>query len=71
METKLKKFDVCDRCYSVGILDPNCNCSFTNFHTINLEFEVCGCCGNVVTDGQPADTEYNITQIKNHKENKK
>lgn len=67
MKTKLVKFDVCDRCYGVGNIDPDCMCMHGNYTSINLEFEVCACCGHLISDGEPADTEYNDLQIKNHK----
>ena len=55
----LQKFIVCTSCFSPDISDPNCVCCPTNtYETIELEFEVCKCCGNL-TDGNPADTEFN------------
>ena len=66
MNTKLEKFDVCDRCYSVGITHTDCICSYGNYKTIELEFEVCNCCGNLVEDGHPADTEFNDRQIEKY-----
>ncbi len=65
MKTKLEKHRVCDRCLCVGIEDPNCQCAYGKYQTIELEFEVCGCCGALVSDGQPAHTEFNIKQLEN------
>lgn len=62
MKTRLEKFRVCDQCMSVGITDPSCVCSDSNYKTIELEFEVCDCCGHVICD-QPADTEFNLKQL--------
>jgi len=67
MKTRLEKFDVCDRCLCVGIEDPNCVCMDGKYKTIKLEFEVCECCGAVVSDGQPAETEFNEKQLLNIK----
>lgn len=64
-ETRIEKFRVCDQCYCVGIQDSNCRCAYGKYQTVELEFEVCGCCGDVLTDGQPADTEFNTKQLKN------
>lgn len=63
METRLEKFMVCDRCYSVGIIDNNCVCANGKYNVIELEFEVCKCCGNLIEDGSPADTDFNKKQI--------
>lgn len=65
MNTSLEKFEVCDQCWSVGIIDNNCVCSYDKYKTIELEFEVCNCCGNLVEDGSPADTEFNRKQLDN------
>ena len=62
-KTRLEKFRVCDRCHCVGIQDPNCYCSDSKYGIIELEFEVCKCCGEVLTDGCPADTEFNTKQL--------
>ena len=62
---KLEKFRVCQECLSVSIIDPNCVCAYSKYKIIELEFEVCACCGNVVNDGEPADTEFNKRVLKN------
>ena len=61
MKTRLEKFRVCDQCFSVGVTDHTCMCTYMKFNSIELEFEVCECCGNLVTD-YPADTEFNEKQ---------
>lgn len=68
MKTKLERFKVCDQCYGVGTIYDGCVCSYDKYKTIELEFEVCKCCGNLIDDGNPADTLFNEEQIKNHKE---
>ena len=68
MKTRLEKFKVCDQCYSVGVQDMNCVCSYSNYKVIELEFEVCECCGNLIEDGCPANTPFNDEQLKKHKE---
>jgi len=67
MKTRLEKFRVCDRCLCIGIEDPNCQCAFGKYQTVELEFEVCDCCGSVINDGQPAETEFNEKQLTNLK----
>ena len=67
MKTKLEKFSVCDQCFAVSIIVPYCVCTYDKFKTIELEFEVCNCCGNLIQDGLPADTPFNDKQIKKHK----
>ena len=67
MKTRLEKFEVCDQCCSVGIIHGDCVCSYDKYKTIELEFEVCECCGHLIDDGNPADTQFNDEQIKNHK----
>ena len=64
MKTELKKFEVCEDCHCIGIQHTDCKCSYTNYKTIELEFEVCSCCGTVLEDGDPADTEFNKKQLK-------
>ena len=61
--THLEKHKVCDRCLSVDISDPDCMCCIGKYDTIELEFEVCNCCGNIVNDGRPAETEFNTKQL--------
>jgi hypothetical protein len=58
---------VCDQCYCVGITYVDCICIYGKYKKIELEFEVCECCGHLVNDGKPADTEFNKTQFKNYK----
>lgn len=61
---RLEKFEVCDQCYSVGLLYNDCICSYGKYEIIELEFEVCQCCGNLVDDGTPADTPFNRGKLK-------
>ncbi len=63
---KIEKHTVCASCLSVGITDVFCICMDSNVYpTIELEFEVCKCCGNLICDGDPAETEFNKKQLKN------
>ena len=65
MKIRIEKYKVCVDCRSVGIIHSKCRCVYeTNYKTIELEFEVCDCCGNVINDGCPADTEFNKQQLK-------
>lgn len=58
--TVLQKFEVCAECLSIGITQIDCVCTYKkNYPTVLLEFEVCECCTRVISDGVPADTEYN------------
>ena len=43
----------------------NCRCADSNYQTVELEFEVCECCNNLIDDGHPADTEFNKKQLEN------
>ncbi len=63
MKTRLQRFFVCDQCLSAGITDVNCVCMTERYNLIELEFDVCECCGNMVEDGTPADTFFNREQI--------
>ena len=66
MNTRLEKHKVCADCHSIGITQNDCICTYQNgYPTIELEFEVCNCCGNVLNDGQCADTSFNTEQLKN------
>lgn len=57
---KLEKIEVCAECFSYGINYLDCVCTYQkNYPTVLLEFEVCTCCGHIISDGTPADTEYN------------
>lgn len=68
---ELQKFKVCTSCYSVGITYNDCICTYeNNYPVIELEFEVCGCCGNLVSDGEPADTEFNTSQYQKYLDKK-
>lgn len=61
----IQKITVCASCYSVGITLSDCVCTYQhNYPTVELEFEVCDCCGNVKNDGNPTDTEFNDQQYK-------
>ena len=61
----LTKFTVCADCTSVGITNNNCICSYSkDYPTIELEFEVCECCGHLLRDGDPAHTLFNEEQYK-------
>ncbi len=64
MKTRLEKFTVCNECYCVGILFTDCQCSHGKYETIELEYEVCDCCGNLIEDGNYAETEFNKNQLK-------
>ena len=66
-KTRLEKIEACNQCFSVGILDSNCVCAVGSYKTIELEFEVCNCCNNLIEDGSPADTEFNKKQLKKEK----
>lgn len=67
-KTRLEKHKVCVDCFSVGIIDNNCICASGKYQTIELEFEVCVCCNNLIEDGYPADTEFNTEQFKKLKD---
>jgi hypothetical protein len=65
MKTRIEKHIVCANCESVGITDNDCICTYQNkYPTVELEFEVCNCCGNLLNDGQRADTPFNDEQLK-------
>jgi len=67
---RIEKHSVCDECFNVGI-SPHCVCFDSNYSTIELEFEVCDCCGQVLNDGRtPANTEFNAEQLKKLKQSK-
>jgi hypothetical protein len=63
MKTKLEKFKVCSQCYCVGIIHTDCICSYGKYKSIELEFEVCVCCDNLIEDGVPADSEFNKQKL--------
>jgi len=68
MKTRLEKHKVCDQCFAISIISNDCVCSYGKYKTIELEFDVCDCCGNLISDGNPANTKFNEDQIKNHNE---
>ena len=64
-KTRLEKHLVCTACFAVGIPDPDCICTYQDgYDELELEFEVCTCCGQLVEDGYPADTKFNKEQLK-------
>lgn len=63
LKTRIKKFMVCEECYCLSISNIDCVCAQGVYRTIELEFEVCECCGGIMTDGEPAETEFNKEQI--------
>jgi len=67
MSTHLEKRTVCASCCAVGIQNMDCVCGYQNgYSTIELEFEVCDCCGQLISDGNPADTVFNTEQFTKH-----
>ncbi len=61
---KLVKHKVCTSCFSIGITDNDCICTYQrNYPIIELEFEQCECCGNV-NDNYPPESEFNTLQLK-------
>lgn len=65
MKTRLEKHKVCDQCFSINP-PSDCICTYSNYKTIELEFEVCECCSHLISDGNPADTDFNTNQYKKH-----
>lgn len=64
MSTRLEKFTVCKVCLSIDVSDADCICVYSsNYPTIELEFEVCACCGRPTSPGSPADSEFNNKQL--------
>jgi hypothetical protein len=62
-----QRFSVCRSCLSVGITHGDCVCLYSrDYPIIELEFEVCDCCGHLRNDGSPADTKFNDEQFKKH-----
>lgn len=62
---KFQKHKVCIHCLGVGVVDPSCPCTYSHkYQTIELEFEVCECCGHLKNDGEPAATSFNEEQLK-------
>lgn len=62
MKNKIEKFKVCKDCLSIGITDSNCVCTYQNgYKTVELEFEICGCCGEV--SFEPIDNFFNYQQL--------
>jgi len=69
MEKVLVKHKVCAQCHGSSVVDIDCICMYSNnYPTIELEFEECACCGNVLNDGNPHDTPFNIEQWKKFEE---
>jgi len=61
----IEKFTVCAMCLSVGVVDLDCICVHQkDYDTVELEFEVCECCNNLICDGQPAETDFNKKQLR-------
>ena len=59
----LVKHRVCVDCLSLDIVNADCRCVYSrDYETIELEFEVCSCCGN--TNAHPADTDFNKQALK-------
>ena len=62
-----KKIEVCRNCFCQGIKDVNCMCTYTrSYATIELEFSFCECCGQILNDGDPEETEFNISQFEKY-----
>lgn len=59
------KFVVCASCLSEGVTDINCVCcSEEGYDSIELEFNSCECCGHIIDDGFPINSEFNTAQLK-------
>ena len=70
-KTKIVRFVVCNSCYSIGILFVDCICIKNKVYPqIALDFEVCSCCEQIITDGEPANTPFNIKQIEEYEANR-
>lgn len=68
MSKILEKLSVCRECLSPDIIYAECVCvTERRYPTIELEFEVCKCCGNM--SSQPADTEFNAKQLQDDNSN--
>lgn len=63
MKTRLEKHKVCDECFTDEIR-TDCVCFDGNYTVIELEFDVCECCGQTVNNGMPSKTEFNEKQFK-------
>lgn len=63
----LVKEEACIYCHSWTVIDPYCQCTYSNVPTVELEFEHCECCGHTISE--PADTEFNYAQLKKLEEN--
>lgn len=65
MKTEIVKHTVCVDCLSTTIINVDCRCvTHNNYKTVELEFEVCACCNNILNDGSPAETEFNTQKYK-------
>lgn len=62
MKTQLEKFDVCTECLCIDMIHSDCICAHSSYKTIELEFEICKCCGK--PNDNHADTEFNKKQLK-------
>lgn len=63
-KTKLVKHTVCKSCLSVGITYGECICMYSNtYPTVEIEVEECACCGHILNDGNPPETEFNNKQL--------
>lgn len=68
---RIEKIEVCQSCLSAGMVNPSCECAFGEYEAVLLEFEVCNCCGNIINDGDPADTPFNTKQLEKTEQNGK
>lgn len=67
-----QKHTVCADCFAVGITQIDCRCTYmNNYPTVELEFEVCKCCGQLLDDGSPANTPFNDESITKFRESEK
>jgi len=63
----LKKYEVCASCKSIEKVNSNCICNVVKIYpTIELEFEVCRCCGNPITPSKFAKTDNNLQAINDY-----
>jgi len=69
---RLVKHIVCEDCLSTGVRFVDCVCTYIKtYPTIELEFEECECCGNIINDGNPREIEFNIKQWESKVNSKK
>lgn len=62
---ELRKLEVCPECLMHQRPPFECICTYMSYKPIILELNVCNCCGNIVDDGNPPETVFNIEQLKN------